>query len=243
VAAPRPPLGEEERVARFTRLEVLTTMLRSGVVPLFHHREVDTALAILDALVAGGARVVEFTNRGDGAHQVFDALEEHARERAPGVAIGAGSIVDAGTASLYLNLGAAFVVAPTLDVDVARVCNRRKVAYLPGCATATEVGRAEELGCEIVKLFPGDAVGGPGLVKALRGPSPWSRFMPTGGVEPTEASMSEWFAAGASCVGLGSRLVPTDDVREGNFGAISRRMREAMEIAARVRAPLEEVWV
>jgi 2-dehydro-3-deoxyphosphogluconate aldolase / (4S)-4-hydroxy-2-oxoglutarate aldolase len=117
------------------------------------------------------------------------------------------------------------------------------VAYLPGCATATEVGRAEELGCEIVKLFPGDAVGGPGLVQALRGPSPWSRFMPTGGVEPTEASMSEWFSAGAACVGLGSRLLPADDVQGGNFGAITERMRDAIDIAARVRPPLQEVWV
>jgi 2-dehydro-3-deoxyphosphogluconate aldolase / (4S)-4-hydroxy-2-oxoglutarate aldolase len=230
-------------VARFTRLEVLTTMLRSGIVPLFHHADDATAIRILDALAAGGARVVEFTNRGDGAHEVFAALEAHARRHAPELMLGAGSIVDAATAGLYLNLGASFVVAPSFEPEVARTCNRRKVAYVPGCASASEVGQAEAHGSEIVKLFPGDAVGGPGLIRALRGPSPWSRFMPTGGVEPTEASLSAWFSAGAACVGLGSRLVPSDDVREGRFEAISERMRAALEIAARVRPPIEEVWL
>lgn len=230
-------------MARFTRLEVLTTMLRSGIVPLFHHADEVTAIRILDALVAGGARVVEFTNRGDGAHQVFAALEEHARRVAPTCMLGAGSVIDAATAGLYLNLGASFVVAPSFESEVARACNRRKVAYLPGCATASEVGQAEAHGSEIVKLFPGDAVGGPGLIRALRGPSPWSRFMPTGGVEPTEESLSAWFAAGAACVGLGSRLVPTEDVREGHFEAITERMRAVLDVAERVRPPIEEVWV
>jgi 2-dehydro-3-deoxyphosphogluconate aldolase / (4S)-4-hydroxy-2-oxoglutarate aldolase len=230
-------------VARFTRLEVLTTMLRSGIVPLFHHADEATAIRILDALVAGGARVVEFTNRGDAAHEVFAALEVHARREAPNVMLGVGSVVDAATAGLYVNLGAAFVVAPSFEPEVARACNRRKIAYVPGCATASEVGQAEAHGSEIVKLFPGDAVGGPGLIRALRGPSPWSRFMPTGGVEPTEESLSAWFAAGAACVGLGSRLIPADDVREGRFEAISDRMRTALDIAERVRPRIEEVWV
>jgi 2-dehydro-3-deoxyphosphogluconate aldolase / (4S)-4-hydroxy-2-oxoglutarate aldolase len=234
---------EGSAVARFTRLEVLTTMLRSGIVPLFHHADEATAIRILDALVAGGARVVEFTNRGDGAHEVFAALEAHARWEAPNVMLGVGSVIDAATAGLYLNLGAAFVVAPSFEPEVARACNRRKIAYMPGCATASEVGQAEAHGSEIVKLFPGDAVGGPGLIRALRGPSPWSRFMPTGGVEPTEESLSAWFTAGAACVGLGSRLIPADDVREGRFEAIADRMRGALEIAERVRPRLEEVWL
>lgn len=229
-------------MARFTRLETITATLRSGVVPLFHHPDPQAAIATLDALAAGGARVVEFTNRGDGAHEVFAAMERHAREATPDVVLGVGSVVDAATAALYLGVGASFVVAPSFDPEVARVCNRRKVAYLPGCLTPTEIGRAEEHGCEIVKLFPGGAVGGPSFVQALRGPSPWSRIMPTGGVEPTEESLRAWFSAGVACVGIGSKLVSRRDIDEGRFDAVTERTRGALELTAQVRPPLDETW-
>ena len=222
-------------MARFSRLQVYEALLEVGVVPLFHHDDPDIALEVVRAVAAGGGRVLEFTNRGDHAHEVFTELERACRRDLPEVVLGAGSVVDPATAALYLNLGAGFVVAPSFDPDVARVCNRRKVAYIPGCATPTEIGRAEEAGCEIVKAFPGDAVGGPGFVAALRGPSPWTRVMPTGGVEPTEESLKAWFDAGAACVGLGSKLIRKELVEARDWDALTAEVRATLEIVARHR--------
>lgn len=229
-------------MARFTRLETLVLMLRQGFVPLFHHADVGTALGVISALRDGGARVIEFTHRGDGAHEVFAALEREARERAPEIVLGAGSVTDAATASLYLNLGASFVVSPTMDEQVAVTCNRRKIPYLPGCATPTEVAWAERSGAEIVKIFPGEAAGGPDLVRSILAPSPWSRLMPSGGVAPTRESLAGWFDAGAACVGLGSGLMPADEVAAGDWHGISQRVREVAALVADCRTPLEEGW-
>ena len=228
-------------MARFSRLRVYRDMLQVGLVPLFHHDDPEVALEVVRACAAGGCRLVEFTNRGDFAHEVFAVLERTCRRELPEVVLGVGSVIDPATAALYLNLGAAFVVAPSFSLEVARVCNRRKVAYLPGCATVTEIGAAEEAGCEIVKLFPGDAVGGPGFVKALGGPSPWTRAMPTGGVEPTEESLGAWFSAGAACVGMGSKLITKELVEARDFDGLAAKVKATLEIVARCRPSVEEV--
>ena len=176
-------------MARFSRLEVLNEMIDIGVVPVFYHGDLEMAKKIVAACAAGGARVVEFTNRGDNAYRVFSELVLHFAKADPKIILGVGSVVDAGTAALYISSGANFVVGPILNPDVAKVCNRRKVAYCPGCGSASEISEAEELGVEIVKVFPGDSVGGPNFVKAVLGPCPWTRIMPTGGVEaPRRAS-------------------------------------------------------
>ena len=224
-------------MARFARLHVLNTMIRSGLVPVFHHGDTEVAAAISGALARGGARVIEFTNRGDHAFEVFSALEHYCRSEHPDVILGAGSVVDAATAGLYINLGANFVVGPVLDADVARLCNRRKVAYSPGCGTASEISQAEELGCEIVKIFPGGLVGGPAFVKALRGPCPWTLLMPTGGVDITEESLSAWFEAGVPCVGIGSKLVSADIVATGDWALLEQRVADTLSLIERCRAP------
>jgi 2-dehydro-3-deoxyphosphogluconate aldolase/(4S)-4-hydroxy-2-oxoglutarate aldolase len=226
---------------RFSRLDVLVVTLRSGVMPLFFNPDPTTAIHVVDALAAAGARTIEFTNRGDGAHLVFAELERECRRRLPEVVLGIGSVFDAGTAALYLNLGASFVVSPTLSPEVAAACNRRKVAYMPGCATPTEVARAEELGCEIVKVFPA-RLGGPKLVSDILAPCPWSRLMPTGGIAPDRESWTAWFTAGAACVGLGSQLFPADDVSAGRWDVITERARSALDLVAECRPPLKELW-
>lgn len=222
-------------MARHSRLEVYGTLLDVGLVPLFHHDDPEVAIEVVRAVAAGGARVVEFTNRGDHAHEVFAALERVCRRDLPEVVLGAGSIIDPATAALYLNLGADLVVAPSFAAEVARVCNRRKVAYIPGCATPTEIGQAEEAGCEIVKVFPGGAVGGPGFVAALRGPSPWTRVMPTGGVEPTEDSLKAWFDAGVACVGMGSKLIRKEVVEARDWDTLTAEVRATVDVIARLR--------
>lgn len=229
-------------MARTSRLETLVLMLRQGFLPLFHHSDPKVASDLVRALHAGGAHLVEFTHRGDAAHEVFAALEREARATDQGPVIGAGSVADAAMASLYINLGAAFIVSPTMDDGIAQVCNRRKIPYLPGCATPTEVARAETSGAEIVKIFPGEAAGGPELVRSILGPSPWSRLMPTGGVAPTSASLSAWFAAGAACVGLGSALLPSEEIARGELSAITERVHDVVDLVAKHRAPLQEAW-
>jgi 2-dehydro-3-deoxyphosphogluconate aldolase/(4S)-4-hydroxy-2-oxoglutarate aldolase len=209
-------------MASHSRLEVLTAIVDSGLVPLFYHADVEVARRILGACVQAGVRCLEFTNRGDQAHLVFQELVRRSGdERA--LILGAGSVLDPGTAALYIQLGAEFIVGPALNPEVARICNRRKVAYLPGCATASEISAAEELGAEICKIFPGGQVGGPGFIKAILGPMPWARLMPTGGVEATEESVTAWITAGAACLGIGSNLVTKQSVAAGDFDAIGER--------------------
>lgn len=222
-------------MAKFPRLQVLTAMIRAGIVPVFHHDDIGTAKSIVASLAAGGAATIEFTNRGDHAFEVFSDLEKHASIEYPDVILGVGSVVDTATAGLYLDLGANFVVGPMLNPDVARICNRRKVAYSPGCGTLTEISTAEELGCEIVKIFPGDLVGGPAFVKAVRGPCPWSLLMPTGGVDITHESLAAWFDAGVPCVGIGSKLVSGDLVAAGDWAELERRTAQVVSTIAAVR--------
>lgn len=215
------------------RLEWYRAVLAGGLVPLFYHGNETVAGRVAAALVEGGAVAVEFTNRGPGALRVFHALAR--RPEFDGAAsLGVGSVLDAPTAALFIAAGARFVVSPIFNAEVARLCNRRRIPYLPGCATPTEIATAEEWGAEIVKVFPGK-VGGPAFIRDVLGPMPWSRLMPTGGVQLTAKSLAEWFAAGACCVGMGSDLVRRELVAAGDFRAISVNVRTALTLIREAR--------
>ena len=215
-------------MARFDRLTVLNTVIEGGLVPVFYHSHVEVAKQIVGACVGGGARVVEFTNRGDRAWNVFTQLVEWVEKAHPGLIVGVGSVIDAPTAALYIGSGANFVVGPILNPEVARLCNRRKIAYMPGCGSATEISQAEELGVEIVKVFPGAEVGGPGFVKAVLAPMPWTRIMPTGGVDATEESIRAWFRAGVACVGIGSKLITAEMVAAKDWDGVSNKVAQVL---------------
>lgn len=210
-------------------------MRRQGVIPVFYHADAELCKEILRASYAAGIRVFEFTNRGDFAHEVFGTLNKWAATELPELMLGVGSVVDAPTAALYIQLGAAFVVSPLLNEEMAPVCNRRKILWAPGCGSLSEIGRAEELGAEIVKIFPGSSVGGPEFVKAVKGPCPWSSIMPTGGVEPTEESLKAWFKAGVTCVGMGSNLFPKKLIEAKDWNAITDTINNIRAIIASVR--------
>ncbi|MEM1321139.1 MAG: bifunctional 4-hydroxy-2-oxoglutarate aldolase/2-dehydro-3-deoxy-phosphogluconate aldolase [Bacteroidota bacterium] len=216
-------------MARFTRIQVARQMAAQGMVPLFYHPDVELGKAVLSACYRGGARLLEFTNRGDYAYEVFRELNRFCAAELPELILGVGSITDSGTAALYLQLGANFVVTPVLREDIARVCNRRKILWSPGCGSLTEIARAEELGCEIVKLFPG-GVYGPSFVKAIKGPQPWTSIMPTGGVAPTEENLKAWFDAGVTCVGMGSKLIAKDLLAAQDFDALESRVRNTLQL-------------
>jgi 2-dehydro-3-deoxyphosphogluconate aldolase/(4S)-4-hydroxy-2-oxoglutarate aldolase len=209
-------------MAHYSRLAVYQRMLDLGLVPVFYHPEPATAKKIVRACFDGGCTIVEFTNRGDLAYQVFAELIQWTRRELPEMVVGVGSVVDPGTAAIYIASGADFVVGPVLNPDIAKAANRRKIPYLPGCGTASEISRAEELGSEIIKIFPGSQLGGPGFVKSILAPCPWTLIMPTGGVSPEEENLKAWFEAGIACAGMGSKLIRKDLVEAGDFKGIQR---------------------
>ena len=221
-------------MARFDKIDVLAKMRITGIVPVFYHSNPEIAKQVVKACYDGGVRAFEFTNRGDFAHEVFAEVVKYAAKECPELAVGVGSVVDPATAALYLQLGACFVVGPLFNPEVARVCNRRSVPYTPGCGTVSEVGAAQECGCDLCKVFPGDVLG-PKFVKGLTAPMPWSKLMVTGGVEPTRENISAWFAAGVYCVGMGSKLFPKGKIAAADWQYISDKCAEAIGYAAECR--------
>jgi 2-dehydro-3-deoxyphosphogluconate aldolase/(4S)-4-hydroxy-2-oxoglutarate aldolase len=210
-------------MARFSRLDVLNRIVDVGLVPVFYNSDVEVASQVLAACAGGGLTLFEFTNRGDHAIDVFRALAQDVTRRAPDLILGAGSIIDEPTAALYVAQGANFIVGPSFNERVAQFCNRRKVAYLPGCATLTEIATAEESGVEIVKLFPCESVGGPEFVKALLGPCPWTRILATGLREVSPVALRAWFTAGIVAAGVGRELFRKEWIDARDYGAIGRR--------------------
>ena len=221
-------------MARFDKMAVLAKIKEAPMVPVFYHKDAEVAKQVIKACYEGGVRAFEFTNRGDFAQEVFAECVKFAAKECPELALGIGSVVDAPTAAMYLQLGACFVVGPLFNPEIAPVCNRRLVPYCPGCGSVSEIGKAQELGCDLTKLFPGD-VYGPNMVKGLMAPMPWSKIMVTGGVAPDEENLRAWFKAGVFCVGMGSKLFPKDKVAAQDWQYVTAKCRECFEIIARAR--------
>jgi len=223
---------------RFSRIETLTKIKEIGVIPVFYNEDIETSIKIVKACAEGGAICVEMTNRGDRAIDVFRELELYCIKNKPNVILGVGSVVDAPTAALYIALGANFVVGPVLDEETAILCNRRKVPYSPGCGSATEIQKAHSLGVEFCKVFPGAQVGGPAFVKAILGPCPWSYIIPTGGVDTTKESLYEWFKAGVVCVGIGSKLVTKEIIKNRDFQKLREDIKRVINLIKEIRKDL-----
>ncbi len=221
-------------MARFDKLQVLKKIGKTGMVPVFYHKDAEIAKKVIKACYEGGVRAFEFTNRGDFAHEVFAECVKYAAIECPEMAMGVGSVVDASTASLYIQLGACFVVGPLFNPDIVPVCNRRLIPYCPGCGSVSEIGKAQEMGCDLVKVFPGD-VYSPSFVKSVLAPCPWSKIMVTGGVAPTEENLSAWMKAGVYCVGMGSLLFPKDRVAAQDWQYVTDKCREALGYIAQTR--------
>jgi 2-dehydro-3-deoxyphosphogluconate aldolase/(4S)-4-hydroxy-2-oxoglutarate aldolase len=221
-------------MAQFSRIEVANVMKETGMIPLFFNNDIELSKKVLKACYDGGARLMEFTARGDFAHEVFGELTKYAIAELPGMIMGVGSVTDAAAASLYMALGANFIVTPVLREDIALACNRRKVLWSPGCGSLTEIAKAEELGCEIVKLFPGDLYG-PKFVKGIKGPQPWTSIMPTGGVAPNKENLSGWFDAGVTCVGMGSQLISKEIIANKDYAKLAQDVKKALAIIKSIR--------
>lgn len=216
-------------MARFDKLSVLNKMMGAPIVPVFYHSDAKVVKQVVKACYDGGVRCFEFTNRGDFAHEVFAELMKFTAKECPEIALGIGSVVDPATSAMYMQMGTSFIVGPLFNTEVARICNRRQVPYIPGCGSVSEVGLAQEAGCEIVKIFPGDVLG-PKFVKGLLAPMPWTKIMVTGGVEPNEENLLSWKRAGTSCVGMGSKLFPKERIEAGDWNFISEMCKKSLEI-------------
>jgi 2-dehydro-3-deoxyphosphogluconate aldolase/(4S)-4-hydroxy-2-oxoglutarate aldolase len=218
-------------MAKFTRIDVIGSILEAGIVPIFYHKDPEVCRNVIKACFDGGIKIFEFTNRGEYAHELFSELNKWTEKQIPEIAMGAGSVVDQATAALYIQLGANFIVSPVMNPEMAKICNRRKVLWIPGCGSLTEIGQAEELGAEIVKIFPALATGGPDFIRAIKGPCPWTSIMPTGGVEPTLENLREWFEAGAACVGIGSNLITKELIQKRDWKKLTVRIAGAVKVA------------
>ena len=221
-------------MAKYDKIQVLTAIKETGIVPVFYNGNLEISKNVLKACYEGGIRAFEFANRGDFAQEVFGERVKYANKELPGMIVGIGSVVDPGTAALYIQLGANFVVGPLFNPAIAPICNRRNIPYAPGCGSVSEVGAAQEAGCDLCKVFPGDVLG-PAFVKGLRAPMPWSKLMVTGGVKPTRENLEGWFKAGVFCVGMGSNLFPKDVIAAGEWSKISDLCRDALAIVKEVR--------
>lgn len=220
------------------RVDVLKALEAQGVVPVFSHPDPQICLAVIEACARGGAPCVEFTNRGDFMFQTFSEVSRALLNKGSDVVLGVGSVLDAPTAALYISAGARFVVGPVLDPDTARLCNKRMVAYSPGCGSATEIMQAQELGCDLVKVFPGESVGGPTFVKNVLGPMPWTKIMPTGGVDPTRESLTEWYGAGIRACGIGSKLITAQRLKDRDWAGIEQAVSDTVQLIADIRKGL-----
>jgi 2-dehydro-3-deoxyphosphogluconate aldolase/(4S)-4-hydroxy-2-oxoglutarate aldolase len=222
-------------MSKHSRLHVLNTIKELGLVPLFYHADPDTAIKVVEAMVAGGALFIEFTNRGDRAIDVFKKVAAYRDASRPELILGVGSVCNAGAAAMYMAAGADAIVAPLLDEGIARVCNSQKVPYMPGCGSVSEIHQAHVLGVEICKVFPAGQVGGPAFIKNVKAPCAWAELLPTGGVSPTRDNLTEWFEAGAACVGMGSKLVSKDLIQAQDYAALTQRVNDTLALIKEVR--------
>ena len=215
-------------MAQYSRVEVINQIEELGMIPLFYHNDISVSKSIVKACYDGGARVIEFTNRGDFALEVFTEIVKYSISELPGMILGVGSITDAKAASQYMLAGANFVVTPVFREDIARICNRRKLLWSAGCSSLTEIAKAEEFGCELIKLFPGDVLG-PKFVQSIKGPQPWTSVMPTGGVSMELNNLKSWFDSGVTCVGMGSKLISNEILENKDYNLLKKNVKETLE--------------
>jgi len=213
---------------KFTTEQMLHSMQQTGMIPVFNHTDIAVAKEVLDASYAGGVRVFEFTNRAENSLSVFKELYEYG-SKYPDMTIGIGTIFSDEEAEAFINVGADFIVSPAFIPQVAAYCNSVDVLWIPGCATITEILNAKKLGASLVKAFPGNVVGS-AFVAAAKSVFPELHIMPTGGVEPTEANLTEWFEAGVLCVGMGSQLFKKEWIKDQNYDQLENKIAETIKV-------------
>jgi 2-dehydro-3-deoxyphosphogluconate aldolase/(4S)-4-hydroxy-2-oxoglutarate aldolase len=219
---------------RLTKEEIFQLAATQGLLPPFNHTDEKVAIKILDAIYAGGLRIIEFTNRSENALAVFKSLVKHTEKNLPGLVLGIGTIMNAKQAKQFYKAGAQFIVAPILTKEVGDYCVRNEILWIPGAATPTEIVQATEWGSDLVKIFPAETLG-PSFVKALRGPCPWVKVMPSGGVTLDEENIRQWFTSGVVCIAIGSLLFSKEIMQDGNFELLTQRIEWLLSTIKNVR--------
>ena len=222
-------------MGRFNKLQTLNYINENKVVPVFYNSDVDISINVMKSLHNGGIKILEFTNRGDFALEVFNELEKYCQKNLPDMILGAGSISDETMANMYISSGSNFIVGPLTNKNVAIACNRKKVPYMPGCLTPTEISEAEELGCDVVKVFPADSIGGPNFIKSVLAPMPWSWIMPTGGVDMEEEGLKKWLSSGVFSVGMGSNLFTKEIIQDKDWALLESQCKKLVETINKIK--------
>lgn len=217
----------------FSKEEVISVMRDTGIVPLFTHDNARDAQEVVEAAYRGGVRAFEFTNRRPNSFEVFSHLIRE-RKKFPDLMLGIGTVMDGVTTQKFIDAGADFIISPILKTEMAEVCNKNNVSWIPGCATLTEIVTAKENGAAVIKVFPGSVLG-PGFVSSILPVVPDLRLMITGGVEPTRENLTTWFEAGAMCVGMGSQLFTKDILQNGNWTLLTQRVIQSLELVRQIR--------
>ncbi len=220
------------------KTEIYGEIISTGMIPLFYYGDKEKALEVVKAVYIGGCRLLEFTNRGDKALEVFEHLLISRESEYPEMVIGVGSVIEVKTATEYIEKGADFIVGPNFDEETADLCNKMDIAYIPGASTPSEIVRASRSGSKIIKIFPASTLGGPEFIKAVLGPMRWLNLMPTGGVTTEKDNIIKWFKAGVVCVGMGSKLINSKVIEEGNYQNISDSVAGVLKIIKDVRNEL-----
>ena len=217
----------------FRKEEIVEAMRSTGIVPLFTHDSADDAQQVIEAAYRGGVRAFEFTNRRPNSFEIFSHLVRE-RKKFADLMLGIGTVMDAATTKKFIDAGADFIISPILKLEMAEVCRKHEVAWIPGCATLTEIVTAKENGAAVIKVFPGSVLG-PGFVSSILPVVPDLKLMITGGVEPTRESLTAWFKAGAMCVGMGSQLFTKDILQTRNWTLLTEKVAHALALAKQIR--------
>ncbi len=217
---------------KFTKEQLYAKLNEVPIMPLFNHPDLAVSKSVVKACYDGGIKVFEYTNRGEGAALIFAELVKYIRQELPEMAIGIGTVFTAEEAEYFVSLDTDFIVQPIMNPAVGEVCNKHKIAWMPGVMTVTELYNAQQAGADIIKIFPANVLG-TAFVKAMKAPMPHAKVMVTGGVEPNEENLKGWFSAGVTAVGMGSQLFPKDVLASGNYQQIEEVVRKCVEIVSR----------
>jgi len=213
----------------------LSLLIQQGILPLYFHPDADVSIHILKALYNAGLRLVEYRNGGENAIDNFLQLRKVADEELPGLQLGAGRIINKIQATEFINEGADFIVCPGVKEEVAQLADKNNLLWIPGCLTATEMMLADDLGAQLIKLFPARLLG-PSYLTVMKEIFPHLLFMPSGDVETTEEDLNSWFTSGASAIGLGSKLISKTVVETKNYEGIETLSRQTLQIVQKIKS-------
>lgn len=214
---------------------VFETLSTQRILPLITKIDIETAAIIVEAAHLAGIKTLEYAARSADAPEVLEAIVKQVKTKGYDLLIGVGSVLNAGHAKLYHELGADYIVSPHIEEEVGQYCKEHDVFWIPGASTLNEAVYATKLGAGIVKLFPADYLGGPGFIKAISSPFPTLKLMPSGGVTTEAENLKSWFDAGVVCVGIGSNLFSAELLKTATVARVKARFDDLLNILAQLK--------